>query len=182
LVILLLTLPRAGLAQHLPFGISLPPALSFATSPVPVGSGARAAGKAFAFLAVADDATAASWNPAALVQIERPEAAVVGSYFLRFERQAVTQPETVLDAQTLESANLSYLSVVYPFVLFQRNVVVSLHFQHLFDLKSATDVTSRFTTIDGIQRVSSRTGTVKSAATDTTVYQHMLLASIISHF
>ena len=80
----------------------------------------------------------------------------MGSYFLRFERQDVTQPETVLDSQTLDSFNLNYLSVVYPFVLFQRNVVVSLNFQRLFDLQSATDVTSRFARLDGIQRVSSR--------------------------
>src|SRR4029434_1703119 len=122
-MMLFLSLPRALLAQQLPFGISLPPSLNFATSPAPIGSGARAAGKAFAFIAVADDATAASWNPGALVQIERPEAALMGSYFLRFERQDVTQPETVLEAQTLDSVNLNYLSVAYPFVLFQRNVI-----------------------------------------------------------
>ena len=39
--------------------------------PSPVGSGARAAGIGSAFVAVADDATAASWNPAGLVQLER---------------------------------------------------------------------------------------------------------------
>src|SRR5688572_30751661 len=50
-------LPAVLSAQALPFGISLPPALTFATSPNPVGSGARAAGKAFAFIGVADDAT-----------------------------------------------------------------------------------------------------------------------------
>jgi long-subunit fatty acid transport protein len=157
-MMLFLSLPRALLAQQLPFGISLPPSLNFATSPAPVGSGARAAGKAFAFIAVADDATAASWNPGALVQIERPEAALMGSYFLRFERQDVTQPETVLEAQTLDSVNLNYLSVAYPFVLFQRNVIVSLNVQRLFDLKSATDVTSRFAiaNVDGIQSVNSR--------------------------
>ena len=60
--------PSSATAQNLPFGISLPPSLNFATSPAPVGSGARAAGKGFAFIAVADDATAASHNPAGLVQ------------------------------------------------------------------------------------------------------------------
>jgi hypothetical protein len=141
-LLLCLSLPRALLAQELPFGISLPPTLNFATSPAPVGSGARAAGKAFAFIAVADDATAASWNPGALVQIERPEAAIMGSYFLRCERQDVMQPETVLDNQTLDGLHLNYLSVAYPFVLFQRNVVVSLNFQRLFDLQSVTPARS----------------------------------------
>jgi hypothetical protein len=45
---------------------------------------------------------------------------------------------------------------VYPFQLLQRNVVVSLNFQRLFDLRGDTDVASRYVTIDGIQRVSSR--------------------------
>jgi long-subunit fatty acid transport protein len=145
-------------AQGLPFGISLPPSLNFATSPSPVGSGARAQGKAIAFIGVADDATAASHNPGGLVQLERPEASIVGSYFLRLEGQDVTQAETVLEDQTLDAFNLNYLSVAYPFRLFERNVVVSLNFQRLFDLQSATDVASRFSTpgVDGIQRVSSR--------------------------
>src|SRR5437867_11652718 len=84
-------LPPVALAQTLPFGISLPPSLNFATSPAPVGSGARAQGKAVAFIGVADDATAASHNPAGLVQLQEPEASVVGSYFVRLERQDGTQ-------------------------------------------------------------------------------------------
>ena len=62
LIVLCGVLPTVSMAQDSPLdvGISLPPSLNFATSPNPVGSGARAAGKAFAFIAVADDATAAS--------------------------------------------------------------------------------------------------------------------------
>ena len=156
LLVLGLLLPSVSKAQDRPLGISLPPSLNFATSPSPVGSGARAAGKAFAFIAVADDATAASHNPGGLVQLERPEVSVVGSYYLRFEWQDVSEPETVIDDQTLDSFNLNYLSAVYPFQLLQRNVVVSLNFQRLFDLRGATDVASRFDTIDGTQRVHSR--------------------------
>src|SRR5215831_15702819 len=123
---MLLALPVFLAAQGLPFGISLPPSLNFATSPSPVGSGARAQGKALAFIGVADDATAASHNPGGLVQLERPEVSIVGSSFLRFERQDVTRPDTVVEDQTLHDANLNYLSAVYPFQLLQRNVVVSL--------------------------------------------------------
>jgi hypothetical protein len=43
------------------------------------GSGARAAGMANAFIAVSDDGTAASWNPAGLGQIRKPELSVVSS-------------------------------------------------------------------------------------------------------
>lgn len=44
-----------------------------------VGAGARAYGMAGAFLARADDATAASWNPAGLSYLRRPEVTIVGS-------------------------------------------------------------------------------------------------------
>jgi long-subunit fatty acid transport protein len=156
LTVLCWMLPAVVAAQTLPFGLSLPPSLNFATSPSPVGSGARAQGKAQAFIAVADDATAASHNPAGLVQLERPEVSAVGSYFLRLERQDITRPDTDLADQNLHHFDLNYLSAVYPFELLRRNVVVSLNFQRLFDLQGATDVASRFLTIDGIQRVSSR--------------------------
>jgi hypothetical protein len=51
----------------------------------PVGSGARALGMGGAFIAVADDATAASWNPGGLIQLETPEVSVVGAFFVRTE-------------------------------------------------------------------------------------------------
>ena len=44
-----------------------------------VGSGARAYGMGGAFLARADDATAASWNPAGLSYLRRPELSLVGA-------------------------------------------------------------------------------------------------------
>ncbi len=159
LIVLCGVLPTVSMAQDSPLdvGISLPPSLNFATSPNPVGSGARAAGKAFAFIAVADDATAASWNPAGLVQLQQPEVSVVGSYFIRLEDQDITDSSSVLsiDGQSIDSFNLNYLSVVYPFEIFKRNVVVSLNVQRLFDLNGKTDVTSGFTDIDGTQQVRS---------------------------
>jgi long-subunit fatty acid transport protein len=156
LAVAFLALSGPAMAQNLPFGISLPPSLNFATSPSPVGSGARAVGKATAFIGVADDATAASHNPGGLVQLERPEVSVVGSYFVRIEQQDVTQPATGVEGQHLDSFDLNYLSAVYPFEVLRRTVIVSLNVQRLFDLQGATDVTSRFATIDGVQRVSSR--------------------------
>lgn len=44
-----------------------------------LGSGARAFGMGGAFLARADDATAASWNPAGLSYLRRPEFSLVGA-------------------------------------------------------------------------------------------------------
>ena len=156
MIVICCSIPGTLAAQELPFGIALPPSLNFAVSPSPVGSGARAAGKAFAFIGVADDATAASHNPGGLVQLQRPEATIVGSYFIQLERLDVNRRDTLVQEQSLDSANLNYLSVVYPFRLFRFNVVASLNFQRLFDLQGDTKVTSRFTSVEGIQKVRSR--------------------------
>ena len=61
----------------------IPPLPEIFSSPLPTGSGARALGSGGAFLALADDATAASWNPAGLRLGELP----TGQY------RALTQPE-----------------------------------------------------------------------------------------
>jgi len=46
---------------------------------ITLGSGARAFGMGGAFLARADDATAASWNPAGLSYLRNPEVSIVGA-------------------------------------------------------------------------------------------------------
>ena len=89
-----------------------------------------------AFIAVADDATAASWNPGGLIQLERPEISVVGTYRHRIEDNDFgTNPEAS-GRQTVSDADLNYLSVVYPFTLHNLNMVVSINYQNLFDFKS----------------------------------------------
>ena len=109
------------------------------SSPNPVGSGARAMGMGGAFIAVADDATAASWNPGGLVQLERPEISVVGTYRHRIEDNDFgTNPEAS-GRQTVSNADLNYLSAVYPFTLYNLNMVVSINYQNLFDFKRRWD-------------------------------------------
>ncbi|ETX05015.1 MAG: hypothetical protein ETSY2_25435 [Candidatus Entotheonella gemina] len=105
-----------------PLGIRLPPSLNFTISPNPVGSGARAVGWGTAFIA---DATAASHNPAGLVQFEHPESSIVGSYFLRHEQQNTTEAETIVEDQNPDNFELNYLSIVYPFELWSRNILSS---------------------------------------------------------
>ncbi len=100
----------------------------------PVGQGARALGMGGAFIAIADDATAASWNPAGLIQLERPEVSIVGSYFHRTEDLDFgTNPESSGN-QTVDETRVNYLSATYPFSLMNRNMVISINYQNLYDL------------------------------------------------
>jgi len=86
-----------------------------------------------AFIAVADDATAASWNPGGLIQLEKPEISAVGQFFHRIEGNDFgTNPEASGD-ESVTDANLNYLSGAYPFTLLNRNMIVSLNYQYLFD-------------------------------------------------
>jgi len=99
----------------------------------PVGSGARAIGMGGAFIAVADDATAASWNPGGLIQLETPEMSIVGAYFHRVEDIYSDAHPEVAGEQSVSRTSLNYLSAAYPFTLFQRNMIVSLNYQNLYD-------------------------------------------------
>ena len=106
---------------------------SIFSAPLARGSGARALGLAGAFTAVADDATAASWNPAGLIQLERPEA----SFMLRETRvdqdHHADSESFSVGEDKFDDGNLNYLSAVYPFRLAERNFVFSLNYQEAYD-------------------------------------------------
>ncbi|MBF0563845.1 MAG: outer membrane protein transport protein [Nitrospirae bacterium] len=113
--------------------------IEMASSPNPVGSGARALGMGGAFIAVADDATAASWNPAGLIQLERPEISAVGAYFNRVESNYFMDPTDANGSQKTEKTSLNYLSAVYPFCIGDHNMVGSISYQHLYDFDRKWD-------------------------------------------
>ncbi len=136
--------------------------LEFSVSPSPVGSGARAAGMADAFVAVADDATAASWNPAGLVQLERPELSVVGAWDILSE----TFEDSAFDPESSNHGSsrltLNYLSIAYPlpFRILNRNACLSLSYQRKYDFsRSLTYESDRFTTGGAGTPWTTRTGT-----------------------
>jgi len=91
-----------------------------------------------AFIAVADDATAASWNPAGLIQLERPEISLVGSYFNIREEIESSHPESS-GMNEKDSYDLNYLSFAYPFKFLNRNMVFSLNYQRLYDMYKKLD-------------------------------------------
>ncbi|MBI1321014.1 MAG: hypothetical protein GC168_18980 [Candidatus Hydrogenedens sp.] len=142
-------LPRASLiiaaclcaSQALAQGGALGADRAVPPTPSPVGAGARPAGMANAFVAVADDASAASWNPAGLVQLERPEISLVSEYGIYKDRfRSSVQPELDGD-HTFDDLSLNFASAVYPIPrpILGRNVVLSLSYQRRYDFTRQFD-------------------------------------------
>ena len=102
--------------------------------PNPVGSGARAVGMGGAFIAIADDATAASWNPGGLMRLEKPEVSMVGAYFnQREDFFSDIHPESD-NTGDVDDFNINYFSATYPFH-FYKDMVVSVNYQRLYEFK-----------------------------------------------
>ena len=118
--------------------------LRVGSSPNPLGSGARALGMGSAFIAVADDATAASWNPAGLVQLETPEISIVGSSLWRRESHASATFPAVNGGQQWQSSEINYFSAAMPTQIFGYPVVVSLNYQALYDFNRTLNYTYQY--------------------------------------
>ncbi len=130
-----------GLLMAYPGALAYGAEVEIPSSFNPVGSGARALGFGGAFIAVADDATAASWNPGGLTQLRKPECSVVGSFFHRGEDITFgTNPEAD-GSHSISDQNINYLSVTYPFEISKYNMVVSLSYQHLYDFNREWEFT-----------------------------------------
>ncbi len=113
--------------------------VGISSSPNPVGSGARATGMGGAFIAIADDATAASWNPSGLIQLERPELSVVGAYFDRKEDFSSDDHPEINNEGSNDDMNVNYISATYPFNLANKNMVISVSYQRLYEFERSFD-------------------------------------------
>ncbi len=103
-----------------------------ARSNVVQGSGARAFGMGGAFLARADDATAASWNPAGLSYLRRPELSLSWAALNRFTA-ALRDPVSgaqIADDRRRGSAP-DFLAVTFPFALRSITGAWQLSFQRV---------------------------------------------------
>lgn len=112
------------------------------SSPNVVGSGARALGMGGAFIAIADDATSASWNPGGLTQLERPEFSLVLSHkWLGEDFSSGTHPE-LNGGRHVAFEDLNYASFVYPVrrTFAGRNMVLSLNYQAKYDFDRDVDI------------------------------------------
>lgn len=128
--------------------------VEFSSSLNPVGSGARATGMGGAFIGVADDATAASWNPAGLIQLEKPEISTVYADFRREQAYglhllppALRQAQPGISTDNVMGADgVNFASFAYPFTLCGRggsscrDMVFSLSYQRMYEMAKNIDV------------------------------------------
>lgn len=104
-----------------------------AMTPEPVGSGARALGQS-AFIAVADDATAASWNPAGLIQLERPEASFVGAWRTITKDYSSASPLVAsMDQDSWNEAQINFMSYARPVEIWNKDMVISVNYHQVYD-------------------------------------------------
>ncbi|MDQ7088483.1 MAG: UPF0164 family protein [Acidobacteriota bacterium] len=102
------------------------------------GAGARAAGMGGAFTAVADDATAASFNPAGLAQLRLPEISVVYSSqrledrYTGFVSFGETPPLRLTDSSdTFGRDGLNFVSATLPFRMAGKHWAVQISEQRM---------------------------------------------------
>jgi len=125
-IVLMLILLTPG---RLPAQIA-PPDITI--TPKQVGSGARALGQS-AFIAVADDATAASWNPAGLIQLEKPELSFVGAWQYNINHFSSGTSDIRIGQETWQESEINFASIAWPFTVANKDVVVSLNYHRVYD-------------------------------------------------
>ena len=99
----------------------------------PSGAGARGLGMGGAFIAVADDGTAASFNPAGLSQLRRSELALVG-FGDRLEATSQLDGQPFDDPLSTDHGALDFAGLAVPFQVGGKNMTVQLSYQRSVDL------------------------------------------------
>jgi long-subunit fatty acid transport protein len=98
-----------------------------------LGAGARAKGMGGAFFGVSDDPTAATWNPAGLTQMDKPQMGLTFKSLIpshTFTQTYLGKREKTYDKSRSE---VNFASVVIPFTLSGRDLVGSVAFQRISD-------------------------------------------------
>ncbi len=152
-------MPRASIKSLIPwafpacFGLALPAQVPLGllisqqsrTAFTVQGAGARAEGIGGAFTAVADDATAVSFNPAGLGQLLQPEISLVGMTYRReldnrnFISTDQIPPLNLSDSLARDQRSLpTFASVSVPTKFLGKNLVFQLSWQRVFDLGQDT--------------------------------------------
>lgn len=99
------------------------------------GAGARATAMGGAFIGVADDATAITWNPSGLTQLYRPEVSLVARFIAENYKYESSYYDGRVDNQSHFIVN--FASAAYP--LWNGKVVAAIAFQKQLDWYSGWD-------------------------------------------
>lgn len=108
-----------------------------------IGSGARALGMGGAFIAIADDATAATWNPGGLGQLETPEF----SLGLRYQEYRKISPAVgnlftfrgAMDMNT-QFVDIDYIAFTYPIRVGDFKIVPQISYQRGISFNFKTNI------------------------------------------
>ncbi|HEU0105012.1 MAG TPA: hypothetical protein VFT38_02495, partial [Vicinamibacteria bacterium] len=106
------------------------------------GSGARAAGMGDAFVAVSDDGTAASWNPAGLAQLRQPEFSLVYGVTQRgLSLSGLRSPDESMafalrNPLDFTGSSVDFASAALPFSLVRRPATVQFSWRRLYQLSN----------------------------------------------
>ena len=121
-----------------------------------IGSGARAYGMGGAFLARADDATAASWNPAGLSYLRQPEFSLVGARntfdspeFRTGLRDELDRPIETTRLNKSLAHDLDFAAVTYPLRIGTRLGSAQVSFQRVISFSGERTLETHNVTITG---------------------------------
>jgi hypothetical protein len=112
------------------------------------GSGARAAGMGDAFIALSDDGTAASWNPAGLAQLRQTEFSLVYGINDRFLELSALRSTDDRFAYTTHGAgdttgSIDFASAALPFEIAGKPITLQAGWQRLYQLSGVVGGTTR---------------------------------------
>ncbi|MCP4158187.1 MAG: hypothetical protein GY757_61375 [bacterium] len=104
-----------------------------------VGAGARALGMGGAFIAIVDDATAASWNPAGLGQLENPELTLV-SRFQAYRNVTPANSDFYYNTEGSKNVNansygIDFAAFTFPLRIGNFKIVPQISFQRAINYK-----------------------------------------------
>ncbi len=104
------------------------------------GSGARAFGMGGAFLARADDATAASWNPAGISYLRRPEVSLVWTGRNRLDSIERAPTGEVVENDHRDGNAPDFLALTFPFEHRSITGAAQLSFQRVIGFDSSRSI------------------------------------------
>jgi hypothetical protein len=92
------------------------------------------------------------------VQLEKPEVSIVYSYFNHNQKYHLSTHPEITGGDSVDTHDINYASLAYPFVVLNRNMIISLNYQHLYDLTKKNNFTQNFGTLDSGKRSFTQNG------------------------